>query len=155
TSVPARHKSSIVTSFRTLFRTDFSSRQVLQVLMRFSGVTPRRVVDPTHDSGPAQASICWAGIFRRPDQLRSVQQLAHDDHRSRLFRLPQPGNHRSKFVEYLVPALKLTAFFRALHRFISHEGEFCLAVSELFEDGHVVRTLDGLMFYSQLRRIDL
>ena len=46
-----------------------------------------------------------------------------------LFRLRQPRNNCSKFIEYLVPALHLTAIFRALHGFISNEGEFRLAVS--------------------------
>jgi len=46
------------------------------------------------------------------------------------------------------PALHLTAIFRALQGFISDEGEFRLAVSEILKEGHVVRTVDGLMFYS-------
>ena len=80
--------------------------------------------------------------------LRS--DLAHDDHQNFnfLFRLRQPRNNRGKFIEYLVPALHLTAIFRALHGFISNEGEFRLAVSEILKDGHVVRTVYGLMFYS-------
>jgi hypothetical protein len=53
-----------------------------------------------------------------------------------------------KFIEYLVPAFHLTAILCALHGFISDEGEFRLAVSEILEDGHIVRTLDGLMFNS-------
>jgi len=32
--------------------------------------------------------------------------------------------------------------------FISNEGEFRLAVSEILEDGRVVRTVDRLLFYS-------
>jgi len=76
--------------------------------------------------------------------------LAHDDRQkvNFLFRLYQPRNNRSKFIEYLVPALHLTAIFRALHGFISNEGKFRLAVSEILKDGHVVRTVYGLMFYS-------
>ena len=46
-----------------------------------------------------------------------------------LFRLRQLLNNRSKFIEYLFPSLELTAIFRALHGFISNEGEFRLAVS--------------------------
>jgi hypothetical protein len=65
-----------------------------------------------------------------------------------LFRLHQPRNNISNFVEYLVPALQLTAIFCALHRFISNEGKFRLAVSEILKDRHIVRTLDSLMFYS-------
>src|SRR5450631_2853489 len=57
-------------------------------------------------------------------------------------------------MEYLVPALHLTAIFRPLHGFISNEGKFRLAVSEILKDGHVVRTVDGLMFDSQLRRVN-
>ena len=80
--------------------------------------------------------------------LRS--DLAHDDRQkvNFLFRLYQPRNNRSKFIEYLVPALHLTAIFRALHGFISNEGKFRLAVSEILKDGHVVRTVYSLMFYS-------
>jgi hypothetical protein len=38
-----------------------------------------------------------------------------------LFRLRQPRNDCSKFIEYLVPALNLSAIFCALHGFISNE----------------------------------
>ena len=65
-----------------------------------------------------------------------------------LFLLRQPGNNLSNFIEYLLPALELTALSRALHGFISSVGEFRLAVSEVLKDGHVERTVDGLMFYS-------
>src|SRR5229473_3710286 len=83
--------------------------------------------------------------------------LAHDDRQkvNFLFRLYQPRNNRSNFIEYLVPALHLTAIFRALHGFISNEGEFRLAVSEILKDGHVVGTVYGLMFYSICRRLNL
>ena len=83
-------------------------------------------------------------------RLLYVQYLAHDDHQNFnfLFRLRQPRNNCGNFIEYLVPALHLTAIFRALHGFISNEGEFRLAVSEILKDGHVVRTVDSLMFYS-------
>src|SRR3984885_13567419 len=52
------------------------------------------------------------------------------------------------FLECLVPALELTAVFRALHGFISNVCEFRLAVSEILKEGHVVRSVDGLVFYS-------
>jgi hypothetical protein len=80
--------------------------------------------------------------------LRS--DLAHDNHQNSnfLFRLRQLRNNLCNFIEYLVPAFHLTAIFRALHGFISDEGEFRLAVSEILKDGHVVRTVYGLMFYS-------
>ena len=80
--------------------------------------------------------------------LRS--DLAHDNHQNSnfLFRLRQLRNNCGNFIEYLVPALHLTAIFRALHGFISNEGEFRLAVSEILKDGHVVRTVYSLMFYS-------
>ena len=65
-----------------------------------------------------------------------------------LFRLRHPRNHRSNLIEYLVPALHLTAFFRALHGFISNEGKFRLAVSEILKEGHVVRAVYRLVFYS-------
>src|ERR1700736_1589899 len=93
----------------------------------------------------------WGSRFA----LRS--DLADDDHQNSNFlvRLRQLRNNCGKFLEYLVPALNLTAILRALHGFISNEGKFRLAVSEILKDGHVVRTLDGLMFYSQFRRLDL
>ena len=79
--------------------------------------------------------------------LRS--ELAHDDHQNSnfLFRLHQLRNNLGNFIEYLVPTLELTAIFRALHGFISNLGEFRLAVSEILKEGHVVRTVYGLMFY--------
>src|SRR5580692_2964269 len=82
---------------------------------------------------------------------------AHDNHQNSnfLFRLRQLRNNCRNFIEYLVPALQLTAIFRALHGFISSVGEFRLAVSEILKDGHVVRTVYGLMFYSKCRRINL
>jgi hypothetical protein len=80
--------------------------------------------------------------------LLSVQ-LTHDDRQNFfLFRLSQLLNHRSKLIEDLLPALQLTAIFRALHGFISDEGEFRLAVSQILKEGHVVRALYGLMLYS-------
>src|SRR5450432_2261169 len=84
-----------------------------------------------------------------PFRLSPVS-LAHDNHQDSnlLFRLRQLRNNLSNFIEYLVPALHLTASFRALHGFISNESEFRLAVSEILKDGHVVRTVDSLMFYS-------
>src|SRR6202142_1712692 len=45
--------------------------------------------------------------------------------------------------------------FCALHRFISNEGEFRLAVSKILKQNHVVRTFYSLMFYSQLCRLNL
>src|ERR1700746_414043 len=87
---------------------------------------------------PGWTCVCFAFI------------LAHDDHPgfNFLFRLRQPRNNCSKFIEYLVPALHLTAISRALHGFISNEGKFRLAVSEILKDGHVVRTVYSLMFDS-------
>src|SRR5262249_52531354 len=72
-----------------------------------------------------------------------------------LFRLHQPLNNCGNLIEYLLPAFHLAALACALQGFISNEGEFRLAVSQILKEGHVVRTLDGLMFYSQLRRINL
>jgi hypothetical protein len=60
----------------------------------------------------------------------------------------QLRNNCGNFIEYLDPALHLTAIFRALHGIISNEGEFRLAVSEILKEGHVVGTVYGLMFYS-------
>ncbi len=76
--------------------------------------------------------------------------LAQDDRQNFnfLLRLHQLRKNCGNFIEYLVPALQLTAVFRALHGFISNVGEFRLAVSEILKEGHVVRTVDGLMFYS-------
>jgi hypothetical protein len=76
--------------------------------------------------------------------------LAHDNHQNSnlLFGLRQLRNNCGNFIEYLVPALHLTAILCALHGFISNEGEFRLAVSQILKDGHVVRTVDSLMFYS-------
>jgi hypothetical protein len=80
--------------------------------------------------------------------LRS--DLAHksDQNSNLLFRLRQLRNNCGNFIEYLVPALHLTAIFRALHGFISSESEFRPAIPEILKDGHVVRTVDSLMFYS-------
>jgi hypothetical protein len=74
----------------------------------------------------------------------------HDDRQNVnfLFRLHQARNNIGNLIEYLVPALQLTAIFRTLHGFISNVGEFRLAVSEILKEGHVVRTVYGLMFYS-------
>ena len=85
-------------------------------------------------------------------RLLCVHYLAHDGHPglNLLFRPPQRQfrNHCSNLVEYLLRALQLTALDCILHGFISDEGEFCLAVSEILKDGHVVRTVYGLMVYS-------
>src|SRR3984957_19821643 len=64
-----------------------------------------------------------------------------------LFRLRQLRNHCGNFLECLDPALHLPAIFCALHGFISSVGEFRLAVPEILKDGHVVRTVDSLIFY--------
>ena len=53
---------------------------------------------------PPQAPLAWvAGMDLR---LLWVHYLVHDGRQSFsfLFRLFQPGNHRGKFIEYLVPA---------------------------------------------------
>ena len=65
-----------------------------------------------------------------------------------LFRLRQPCDNCSSFIEHLVHALQLTALDCVLHGFISNEGEFRLAVSKILKQNHVVRTFYGLMFYS-------
>ncbi len=65
-----------------------------------------------------------------------------------LFRLRQPRNYCGNFIELLIPALELTAVFRALHGFIANQGEFRPAIPEILKDGHVVRTLYRLIFYS-------
>jgi len=74
----------------------------------------------------------------------------HDNHQNSnlLSRLRELRNNCGNFIEYLVPALHLTAVFRALHGFISNKGEFRPAVPEILKDGHVVRTVYCLMFYS-------
>src|ERR1700679_806900 len=64
-----------------------------------------------------------------------------------LLRLHQPRNNRGNFIEYLVPALQLPAIFRALHRFIANVRQLRLAVPQILKEGHVKRTVDGLMFY--------
>src|SRR5690242_13916329 len=101
-------------------------------------------------SKPRRTAPRTAFILFIPALSVTFSLLAHDDHQSLsfLFRLRQLLTNRSKFIEYLFPALELTAIFRALHRLISNEGEFRPAVSQILKDGHVVRTLYGLMFYS-------
>jgi hypothetical protein len=98
-------------------------------------------------SGPLKPKY---GLNGPPAGVALRSDLAHDDHRNSnfLFPLRQLRNNFSNFIEYLVPALHLTAVFRALHGFISNEGEFRPAVSEILKDGDVVRTVDRLMFYA-------
>jgi hypothetical protein len=86
-----------------------------------------------------------------------AQLLAHDDHQSFsfLFRLRQPRNNCSKFIECLLRTLQLTALHCVRHGFISNEGEFRLAVSKILKNNHVVRIVYGLMFYSILLRLNL
>jgi hypothetical protein len=91
---------------------------------------------PSRPRFPGMACVCFPFCFSGTTIIQF------------LFRLHQPRNNISNFVEYLVPALQLTAIFCALHRFISNEGKFRLAVSEILKDRHIVRTLDSLMFYS-------
>src|SRR5580704_7002260 len=90
-------------------------------------------------------------------RLLYVQHLAHDAYQnvSFLLRLPQPCNHYGEFIEYLVPALYLTAIFSVLHGFISNEGESRLAVSKILKGSHIVHAVYGLMFYSIVRRLNL
>src|SRR5215469_4717824 len=82
--------------------------------------------------------------------LSYVQLLAHDNHQSFSFsfRLRQPHNNCGKFIEYLVPALELTALDCVLHGLISNESEFRLAVPNILKKHYVVHALDGLMFCS-------
>src|SRR5215472_11587363 len=89
-------------------------------------------------------------------RLLCVHYLAHDDHPgfNLLFRLRQPRNNCSSFVEYLVHALQLTGLDCVFHGFISNEGEFRLAVSNILKKNHVVHIVYGLMFYSVLRRLN-
>ena len=78
------------------------------------------------------------------------QFLVRDGHQrlNFLFRLRKLRNNCGNLIECLVPALELTAVSRALHGVISNEGQFCLAVSQILKEGHVVRTVYDLMFYS-------
>jgi len=103
-------------------------------------------------AGAAPASSLSEEIPR----LLYVQFLAQDDYQNFtfLFRLRQPRNNCGNFIEYLNPALHLTAIFRALHGFISNEAEFRLAVSNILKKNHVVHIVYGLMFYSVLRRLN-
>src|SRR5215472_11012431 len=64
-------------------------------------------------------------------------------------------NDCSNLIEYLLPAIELTALDCVLHGFISNEGQFCLAVSKILKKDHVMHIFDGLMFYSVLRRLNL
>ena len=72
-----------------------------------------------------------------------------------LVRSRQLRNNRSNFIEYLVPALQLTALFCVLHSFISNEGEFRPTVSKILNSNHVVRTVYDFMFYSMMRGLNL
>jgi hypothetical protein len=68
--------------------------------------------------------------LRTNQQLQETFRLSPSvQHFNFLFLLREPRNNRGQFIEYLHPALELPAIFRALHGFISNEGEFCLAVS--------------------------
>src|ERR1700685_594706 len=71
------------------------------------------------------------------------------------FACASPRNNCGNFIELLIPALQLTAIFRALHGFTSNEGEFRLAVSKILKNNHVVHIVYGLMFYSIVRRLNL
>jgi hypothetical protein len=99
------------------------------------------------------------GVNRRVDEgnCGCAGLAAHDDHQNFnfLFRLRSPRNHCGKFIEYLDPALYLTAIFSVLPAFISNEGEFRLAVSTILKGSHIVHAVYGLMFYSILRRVNL
>src|ERR1700733_14471998 len=98
-------------------------------------------------SGPLKPKY---GLNGPPAGVALRSDLAHDDHRNSTFLFPlrQLRNNFSNFIEYLVPALHLTAVFRALHGFISDEGKFRLAVPEILKDGYVVGTVYSLIFYS-------
>ena len=76
--------------------------------------------------------------------------LAHDDQPgfNFLFRQRQPRNDCSSFIEYLVHALQLTGLDCVFHGLISNEGEFCLAVSKILKQYHVVRAFYSLIFYA-------
>lgn len=78
--------------------------------------------------------LCLTGPPRQP-ALLSVQEFAHDDHRSFsfLFRQRQTLNNRSKFIEYLLHPFQLTGLECILHGFISNEGEFRPAVSNILK----------------------
>jgi len=65
-----------------------------------------------------------------------------------LFCLPEFRNNFGNLIEYLDPAFHLTAVFRALHGLVSNEGQPGLAVAEILKEGHVIGTVDGLMFYA-------
>jgi hypothetical protein len=87
---------------------------------------------------------CW--VY----EVKAWATRAHDDHPgfNFLFRLLQPRNDCSSFIEYLVHALQLTGLDCVFHGFISNEGEFRLTVSKILKQNHVVRTFYSFMFYS-------
>ncbi len=120
--------------------------------MRGRSVLDEAIAGSEENRGRARSSTPPPPTLRVPERTRVAlrSDLAHDNHQSSnfLLRLRQLRNNCGNFIEYLVPALQLTAIFRALHGFISNVGEFRLAVSEILKDGHVVRTVYSLMFYS-------
>jgi len=122
------------------------SRKTLQSAEIDMGAWLRSCLHRAQLAGEAPASSPAHEILH----LLDVQFLAQDRPQSFtfLFRLGQLRNNCGNFLEYLVPALFLAAGSCAFHSFISSVGEFRLAVSEILKDGHVERTVNGLMFYS-------
>jgi hypothetical protein len=100
----------------------------------------------SHDYSATRREACSNQAFAA--SLSCISRMTASQNVNFLFRLRQLRNNRGNFIEYLDPALHLPAVLRALHGFISNEGEFRLAVSEILKDSHVVRTVYGLMFYS-------
>src|SRR5579863_1606726 len=92
---------------------------------------------------------------RRAARMAQISPVPSHERLTRVpFRARQPRNHCGKFIEYLVPALYLTAILSVLHGLISNECKSGLAVSKILKGSHIVRIGDGLMLYSIVRRLN-
>ena len=124
--------------------------KIPSIMVRISAADLFRTNGPQAQEFTAACSL--------PERLRQAHQLMRFcacfsfslQHRTiiKLFRLRQLRNNRGNLIKYLDPALHLTAVLCALQGFISNEGELRLAVSKILKEGHVVRAVYGLMFYS-------
>jgi hypothetical protein len=104
---------------------------------------------------PAEWEARVWGLVDQARRSAAILEVLEADRRhfNFLVRLRQLRKNCGKLIEYLVPALQLTTFFRVLHGLVSDESQFRLAVSEILKSDHVIRAIYDLMFYSIVRRL--
>ena len=105
---------------------------------------------------PAEWEARVWGLVDQARRSAAILEVLEADRRhfNFLVRLRQLRKNCGKLIEYLVPALQLTTFFRVLHGLVSDESQFRLAVSKVLKSDHVIGAIAMPSRYLPANRTD-